>query len=309
MGAILQEKKTIVLCGASGLIGKALVKALEDKGYRCRRLVRRQPRDEQEIFWDPYAGKIDSAGLEGCHGVINLSGESIVDFRWTQSKKQRIYDSRVVVSRFLAESIASLKARPSVYLQACAIGIYGDQGIAELDEDARLSSDFIGNLCKDWELQAEKISDSGVRTVCFRLGVVLSSKGGVLARMKLPFSLGLGGRLGSGKQFFSWVDIEDVVAAFVFGITKQSLSGAVNLVAPNPVPNSVFTKELARVLGRPAFFPVPELLIRVLFGEMGDALFLTSCRVVPKKLISNGFRFSSPKLSECLQRQLHGRVS
>ena len=300
----MQEKKTIILCGASGLIGGTLVQALEDRGYVCRRLVRCQPESEQEIFWDPYAGQIELSRLEGCYGVINLSGENIAGLRWTDAKKQRIYNSRVLVSRFLSKSIESLKSKPAVYLQASAVGIYGDQGVVEIDEDAVLGSDFLAKLCQDWESESESVSNSGVRTICFRLGLVLSIQGGLLARLKLPFLFGLGGRLGSGVQFMSWVDIEDVVNAFVFGLEHQSLSGAVNLVAPYPVSNSIFTKELAAALRRPAVFPLPALLIRILFGEMGKALLLASCRVIPKKLKAEGFQFASPNLSRCLHQQL-----
>ncbi len=295
---------TVVITGASGLIGEKLTKAFEADGKRVLRAVRRDARGDQEISWDPANGTIDRERLEGVDAVVHLAGAGIADRRWSESYKKTILDSRVDGTTLIAETLASLENKPSVFACASAIGFYGDRGTAVLDESAPAGDGYLPEVCLQWERACEAARDAGIRTVNMRIGVVLSTEGGALAKMLTPFKLGGGGILGSGKQYFSWIELEDIVRAMQFVVDNQSLSGAVNLVAPNPVTNHDFTKTLGRVLSRPTILPMPTFAARLVFGEMADALLLASTRVVPDALTNAGFQFDHAELEPALRHIL-----
>ncbi len=296
---------TVVITGASGLIGKKLTEAFEADGKRVLRAVRREARNDQEISWDPAKGTIDSQQLEGAEAVVHLAGAGIADRRWSESYKKTILDSRVDGTTLIAETVANLDNKPSVFACASAIGYYGDRGTEILDESASAGDGYLPEVCLQWERACDAARDAGIRTVNMRIGVVLSTAGGALAKMLTPFKLGGGGILGSGKQFFSWIELADIVRAMQFVVENQSLSGPVNLVAPNPVTNHDFTKTLGKVLSRPTILPMPSFAARLAFGEMADALLLASTRVVPDALTSAGFRFEHAELEPALRHILN----
>ena len=295
----------ILVTGSSGLIGSALVPLLTSQGQSVTRLVRSKPTPgEAGIYWDPSTKTIDTLSLEGFDAVVHLAGENIAAGRWTAKQKARIRDSRVKGTRLLAESLARLARRPAVLLCASAIGYYGDRGEEVLQESSPSGSGFLAEVCREWEAAAEPAARSGIRVVNLRMGVVLSLKGGALATMLLPFRLGVGGRIGDGKQYMSWIAIDDVVGAFSFALRSAALSGPVNVVAPNPVTNAEFTKTLGRVLGRPTVFPMPAFAARLAFGEMADALLLASARLDPAKFLATGFKFRFTELEPALRHIL-----
>jgi uncharacterized protein (TIGR01777 family) len=294
----------VAISGASGLIGSALVSSLESEGHAVRRLVRRAARPgSDEIFFDPDAGRIEAEKLEGLCAVVHLAGENIAAGRWTAERKRRIRDSRVSGSRLIAETLAGLENRPSVLLNASAIGYYGDRGAEPLDESSPPGEGFLAATCEEWEQAAASAERIGLRVVRLRIGVVLSSKGGALKRMLPPFRLGLGGRLGNGRQFVSWIALCDVVRAIIFLLSRDDISGAVNGVAPAPVRNAEFTRILARILGRPAVLPVPAAALRLALGEMSSML-LASGRVLPQRLLRAGFSFERADLESALRSEL-----
>jgi len=299
---------TIVVTGASGLIGTKLVAALEADGKRVLRAVRREARGDHELSWDPAAGTIDRDKLEGIEGgidaVIHLAGAGIAAKRWTEAYKQLLIDSRVDGTTLIAETVASLDRKPRVFACASAIGYYGDRGDAELEESAACGDGFLPELCMQWERSCQAARDADIRTVNMRIGVVLSTEGGALKEMLTPFKLGGGGVLGSGRQYFSWISLDDVVRAIPFVVNNGSLSGPVNLVTPNPVTNREFTKTLGRVLSRPTVLPMPAFAARLLFGEMADPLLLASARVVPGALASAGFSYQHAELEPALRHLL-----
>jgi uncharacterized protein (TIGR01777 family) len=298
----------ILVTGSSGLIGSALVPVLTAEGHSVTRLVRSKPRPgEAGIYWDPSTETIDTSSLEGFDGVVHLAGENIAAGRWTAEQKARIRDSRVKGTRLLAESLARLARRPAVLLCASAMGYYGSRGEEVLKESSPAGSGFLAEVCREWEAAAEPAARRGIRVVSLRMGVVLSSKGGALATMLLPFRLGVGGRVGDGKQYMSWIAIDDVVGAFSFALRSETLRGPVNVVAPNPVTNAEFTKTLGRVLGRPTVFPMPAFAARLAFGEMADGLLLASARIEPAKLLVTGYAFRFAELEGAL-RHLLGRA-
>lgn len=297
----------ILVGGSSGLVGGALVPHLIKGGHQVVRLVRaRAAPGEAALFWEPAAGTLDSAALEGFDAVIHLSGESIAAGRWTEAKKARIRDSRVKSTELLAGTIARLSRPPGVLLCASAIGYYGDRGDEVLKEDSAPGKDFLAGVCQAWEVASEPAARKGVRVVRHRFGVILSAAGGALAKMLLPFRLGAGGRLGDGRQFMSWIAIDDVLGALDHALATKALRCPVNTVSPRPVTNAEFTAALGRVLRRPTILPMPAFAARLAFGEMAKALLLASQRVVPERLLASGHRFRYPDLEPVL-RHLLGR--
>src|SRR5262245_15181893 len=293
----------IAVTGASGLVGSALVPALRAGGHEVLRLVRREARGGDEVRWNPAARTIEAARLEGLDAVVHLSGENIADGRWTDAKKARLRSSRVGSTRFLSETLAGLTRKPSVLVSASAVGYYGDRGDAWLAENALPATDFFGELSVEWEAAAAHAAHAGIRVVHPRTGIVLSPAGGALAKMLLPFKLGIGGVLGSGRQYFSWIALDDVVGVVHHMLARSDLSGPVNACAPEPVTNAELTKTLGRVLGRPTFVPVPAFALRIAFGEVADAL-LASTRMRPERLLETGYRFRYPELEEALRHAL-----
>lgn len=289
----------IAVSGSSGLIGSALTGALEARGHTIKRLVRRPARGSDEISWDPAREQLDARALEGVDAVIHLAGENLAR-RWTAGARDRIRSSRVNGTTMLARALAAMPTKPRVMLSASAVGIYGNRGDEILDESSTLGNDFLASVCKDWEGATAPAADAGIRVVHLRTGVVLSRREGVLAKMLLPFRLGLGGRLGDGRQWMSWIALTDLVAALAFLLRAEPVSGAVNLVAPNPVMNAEFARTLAHVLGRPAVFPVPRFALTLLFGQMAEDTILSSQRVRAGRLLDNGFKFKLPTLDEAL---------
>jgi hypothetical protein len=265
------------------------------------RVVRRPPAPG-EVFWDPTRGRIDVAGLEGVDAVVHLAGESIAAGRWTAERKRRIRASRVDGTRLLAGALGQLTRKPAVLVSASAIGIYGDRNDEELDEGSAPGSGFLADVGRDWEAATETAAAAGIRVVLARMGIVLAREGGALGKMLPPFRLGLGGPLGRGSQWMSWITREDAVAAILATLERPGLAGPVNTVAPAPVTNAEFTRLLAAAVSRPALFPVPALALELLFGEMAREALLASQRVVPRKLLAAGFRFADPVLGPALRR-------
>ena len=293
----------IALSGSSGLIGSQLARSLEQQGHDVRPLVRRAARTPREISWNPVTAFIDTARLEGVNAVIHLAGENIAQ-RWTAGVKRRVRDSRVNGTRLLASAIASVAARPAVMLSGSAIGIYGNRGDETLDENSVAGTDFLAAVCQEWEAATELASAAGTRVVHLRTGLVLSRQGGALAKLLPPFRLGVGGRLGTGRQWMSWIAIADYTAAVAFLLRNGSHAGAFNLVAPNPVTNSEFTRVLGAVLGRPARLVVPPFALRLAMGQMADDTLLGSQRVRPRRLLESGFGFSFPTIESALRAEL-----
>ena len=295
----------ILVTGATGLVGSALIQSLTSSGHSVVRLVRSQASpDRSDVRWDPNAGTIDKAGLEGLDAVVHLAGENIAEGRWNEEKKRRIRDSRVKGTRLLCETIAQLERPPKVLVSASAIGYYGDRGDEVLREDSKPGTDFLSDVCREWEAATEPAKQKGIRVVNLRIGVVLSSAGGALAKMLTPFQLGVGGKLGNGEQYISWITLDDLIGVIYYTLTNDALSGPVNAVAPNPVTNLEFTKSLGRVLSRPTIFPMPAFAVRLAFGEVADALLLSSTRVQPARLQENGYQFKYPELEDGLRQVL-----
>ena len=294
----------VAVSGATGLVGSALAPRLTSQGHDVVPLVRRAPRPgESAIAWDPEAGTIDRSGLEGYDAVVHLAGENVFG-RWTAAKKQRIRDSRVKGTRLLSEALAGLARRPRVLLAASAIGYYGDRGAKELTEEGGPGDDFLAQVARDWEAATAPAAQAGIRVVNLRFGVVLTPTGGALAKMLPPFRVGLGGHVGSGKQFFSWIALDDALDAILHALTVTSLAGPLNLTAPSPVTNREFAKTLGRVLGRPAVVPVPAFALRIAFGAEGADMLLSGQRVLPARLLTSGFRFRYGELEAALRHLL-----
>lgn len=292
----------LLISGASGLIGSALVRASASGGHAVLRLVRRRPQGAQEIAWDPLRPVAPNL-VSGFDAVIHLSGESVVG-RWTRAKRRRIRDSRVLSADNLARALARAEMKPSVLVSASAVGFYGDRGDEVLTEASAAGEGFLPTVCREWEAASHAASAAGIRVVHLRIGIVLSREGGALPPMLLPFRLGLGGRIGSGRQWWSWIHLDDLVAAVFDILENRNLRGAVNAVSPNPVSNAEFTQNLARVLGRPAIFTVPEFAVRFALGEFADEGLLASARVFPGQLLQSGFRFRHPVLELALKNLL-----
>jgi uncharacterized protein (TIGR01777 family) len=303
----LKPPLKIVISGSSGLIGSALVPFFTTGGHRVTRLVRRKPvPGKNESYWDPYKKIIDKDIINGADAVIHLSGDNIGQGLWTDKKKKLIIESRMVPTSLIAETCAGVKKPPGVFISASAMGYYGHRGDEILTEESGPGSGFVPEVCTGWEAAAAPAVEGGVRTLFLRLGVVLSPEGGALKRLLLPFSMGAGGRIGEGRQYMSWLTIDDVLGAVLHLISHKKISGPVNLVTPGPVTNREFTRILSRVLKRPAFFHLPGPLIKTIFGEMGREILLGSTRVNPGKLLNSGYEFRHPDLEEAL-RYILGR--
>jgi uncharacterized protein (TIGR01777 family) len=291
----------ILVSGSSGMVGTALVSALAGAGHTVCRLMRPQgapgegPKDGFAVSWNPATGELGGAGV-GPDAVVNLAGASIADGRWSPARKELLRSSRIDTTRALVNALAKMNSRPGVFVSASAIGFYGDRGDEILTEESKPGTDFLPGLAQDWEAEALKAEALGIRVVLARIGIILARQGGALPKMLTPFRLGAGGRLGSGKQWMSWIALEDVVGALRMAIESNSARGATNFVAPNAVQNSEFTKVLAKAVHRPALFPAPAFALRLALGEMADALLLSSQRVVPQRLEKLGYRFLHPDL-------------
>ena len=292
----------IVISGSSGLIGSALASSLADAGNEFIRLVRRRrDADSSTAYWDPAAGAIETSRLEGADAVVHLAGESIAAGRWSADKKRRIRDSRVDGTRLLSETLADLDHMPAVLVSASAVGIYGDRGDELLTERSELGHGFLAEVGAEWEAATEPARTAGIRVVNLRIGVVLAAGGGALAAMQPVFRLGLGGPLGPGTQYMSWIELDDLVRAIEHVLSAEELEGPVNAVAPMPVTNRVFSRTLGRVLGRPVILFVPSAALRLAFGEMAQETLLASARVSPERLTASGFAFDHPELEGALR--------
>ena len=292
--------RTILVAGASGLIGRALIPALANEGHRVLRLVRRQPRAADELRWNPAAHLFDERQLKEIDVIINLAGEPI-DHRWTTSRRRRIRDSRVAGTDTIVEAIGRT-GRAITLINASAVGFYGDMGDRVLDETREHGRGFLAEICRQWEGAARRAEKYGARVVMMRSGIVLSSNGGALERMLLPFRFGVGGRLGNGRQWTSWIALDDMVRAIAWIIEHREIAGPVNMTSPNPVTNGQLARTIGRVMHRPALFPVPGFVLGMMFGEMADEMLLASQRVVPTVLLKSGFDFRSPTIDEALGR-------
>ncbi|MFZ2633112.1 MAG: TIGR01777 family oxidoreductase [Desulfosalsimonadaceae bacterium] len=303
--ANLIQPLNILVSGASGLLGSVLIPFLTTGGHRVMQLVRRQPdKTKGEIFWNPSAGKLNLDAAGKIDAVIHLSGENIGEGRWTLAKKRRIIDSRTKTTGLIAETIARMKTPPKVFLCASAIGYYGDRGDALLDESDISGRDFISDVCKQWEASANPAIQAGIRTVNLRIGIVFSPQGGALGKLLPPFRMGIGGKIASGRQYMSWISIDDAVGAIHHTMLHDQITGPVNLVSPNPATNLEFTRTLARVLSRPAYFTVPKMAIEAVFGEMGRETILSSTRVRPFVLETTGYPYRHPDLETALRHLL-----
>jgi hypothetical protein len=299
----------IAVTGASGLIGGALVRALAAAGHRVDRVGRRPPaRGTTDIVWDPERGQLDARALQGVHGVVHLAGESVAG-RWTGAVKERIRRSRVEGTRLLVAALAGLAPRPRVLVAASAVGFYGDRGDEPLTEASPPGAGFLPEVCRAWEAATEPAREAGIRVVSLRIGLVLAAEGGALPPILRPFRLGLGGVVGSGNQYWSWIALADLVRVIEKALEDPALAGPVNAVAPDPVTNRAFTRALGRVLRRPTPLPVPAAAVRLLLGEMGQALLLASARVLPRRLEAAGFRYRYPELEGALRAAVRGEPS
>ena len=291
----------VLITGSTGLLGTELQRSFTEKGYDLLLASRKEPKDEHHIQWSIEDGFTDPDKLEGVDVVVHLAGENVSGLRWTDEKKKAIRDSRVLGTRNVVDAISKLKNKPKVFVASSAIGFYGERGDEEVTESSAAGDNFLAQVCKEWEAESRRAEDAGIRTVLLRTGIVLSKDGGALATMLTPFKLGVGGVVGSGKQWMSWISLEDEIAVINYVIENENIRGAVNAVSPNPVTNHDFTKTLGDVLYRPTFLPLPEFAVSMIFGEMGDALLLASTKVMPKRLEDAGFEFKHPNLKEAIE--------
>jgi uncharacterized protein len=289
----------VLITGSSGLVGGALVSALRASGHDVKRLVRGKVTAPDQISWNP-AEPLAPESVSGFDAVIHLAGESIAA-RWTEAKKRRIVESRVPATRHLATALSKAQPRPRLFICASAIGYYGNRGDEILSEDSASGQGFAAELCRQWEAAAQSVATAGIRVVQIRTGIVLSAAGGALAKMLPPFRMGVGGNVGNGRQWMSWIDLRDVVGAIQHLLKTDSVSGPVNMVSPHPVRNAEFTKTLASALHRPAIFPMPAFAARLAFGQMADELLLASQRVQPANLLASGYVFQWPDLGPSLR--------
>lgn len=291
----------ILVSGMSGPIGTALLPTLKSNGARIARLTRKSGKyysSDEQIPWNP-AEPISPESVSGFDAVVHLAGESIAG-RWTDAKKQEIRESRVIGTTYLAQALARSKHKPQVFVCSSAIGFYGDRGDELLNEQSTSGTGFLSEVCREWEMAAQPAADAGIRTISMRTGIVLTPKGAALGKMLLPFKMGVGGRIGNGHQWMSWIDIRDLVGAIHHMIKNDLLHGPVNMVAPKPVTNVEFTRTLASVLSRPAIFPVPAFVVKLAFGEMGETVLLGSQRVEPAQLLGSGYPFRFSELQASL---------
>lgn len=298
----------ILISGSTGLVGSALANSFVEEGHEVVRLVRHESSlSAPEIEWHPNHGRIDPQRLEGFDTVIHLAGESIASGRWNDEKKRTIRESRTKGTLLLSETLAQLSRPPSVFISASAIGYYGNRGDEQLTETSPPGNDFLSSVCVEWEQATRPASEKGIRTVLARFGIILDREGGALAKMLPPFRMGVGGRVGDGRQWMSWITLDDVVGALKFISRDAAVSGPVNFVAPKPATNAEFTHTLGRVLSRPTIFPMPAFAARLVFGEMADALLLSSQKVEPTILENRGFAFYWPRLEPALEHLLRRR--
>jgi uncharacterized protein (TIGR01777 family) len=299
----------VIVTGSTGLVGQALVRALISEGHSITRLVRggaqtfRAP-NSVAVNWDPLQGTVDTGELEGHDAAVHLAGESVADGRWTDEKKRRILDSRKVGTRFLAETLAGLQEKPKVLVSASATGFYGNRGAEKLVEESASGDDFLSEVCREWEKATLPASQAGIRVVNLRIGIVLAAEGGALQKMLTPFKMGVGGKVGSGEQYMSWITLGDLIGVIKHAITNERVRGPVNAVAPNAVTNAEFTKALGHALGRPTIFPMPAFAARLAFGEMADALLLAGARVEPARLRETGYKFEHTEIGGALRDAL-----
>jgi uncharacterized protein (TIGR01777 family) len=307
----LQAKRlppTITISGATGMIGSALVTRLREGGHRVRRLVR-SARDAQpgDVRWDPASETLDARVLEGSDAIVHLAGAPIAR-RWTTEHKREIRESRLRGTELIARAVAAMEVKPRVVLSGSAVGYYGDRGDELLDESSAPGNDFLGTLAREWEGAAAPIADAGVRLVLLRTGIVLAPDGGALEKLLLPFKLGVGGPIGGGRQWMSWISLDDHLGAMEHALFTDTLAGPVNLVAPNPVTNATFATTLGRVLKRPALLPLPGFALELVYGEMAHATLLAGQRALPKALMASGFEFQHPTLEQALRTVLNSRI-
>lgn len=299
------NQKHILISGASGFIGSHVADHATQNGYDVARMVRSKDAvKEGDVYWRPSENEIDRNALEGRDAVVHLAGESLIG-RWTAEKKARIRDSRVEGTKLLCRTLAECKQPPRVLISASAVGIYGDRGDELLDESSAPGNDFLAQVGQEWEAATQPAKDAGIRVVLLRIGMVLGPDGGALGQMLLPFRLGIGGRLGSGRHYMSWIAIQDLARIIIFCIENEQIDGPVNAVSPNPVRNFEFTKTLGRVMSRPTVLPVPAFALRLIFGQLADALLLASQRVTPAKLQDLEFSFEYIDLENALRSMLH----
>jgi uncharacterized protein len=293
--------RKMLLSGASGMLGKALAMELSRQGATILKLVRRDPKTQDEIHWDPMQSKIaDEGRLESLTAAFHLSGANVSSRRWTAKYKREMTESRVNTTRFLAETLARQKQPPNVLITASAVGFYGNRGNEILDENSAAGHGYFPDLCAAWEAAAQPTVDAGIRVVHLRFGVVIGPDGGALARLAPMFRLGIGGKLGNGQQWMSWVSETDAINAALFALDHDQISGSYNTVAPNPVTNSEFTRDLAKAVHRPAILPAPAFALKLVFGEMAEEALLASTRAIPTRLLQAEFRFTHPTLPEAL---------
>jgi uncharacterized protein len=295
----------IIISGASGFVGSALTRALRAERHDVWHLVRRgKSLAPQEIRWDPPSAQVDVPALEAADAIVHLSGASVADGRWTEARKQALRSSRIDSTRVLVDSLLRLRERPKAFVCASAVGYYGNRGEQILTEASEPGRDFLSLLARDWEAEANRAAQAGIRTALMRFGVILSHEGGALPQMVRPFQFGVGGRIGSGRQWLSWIALEDVISIMQLAIASPSLKGPVNVVAPEPVRNADFARVLGRVLHRPAIIPAPKFALRLALGEMADALLLSSQRVLPEQLLKAGYAFRYKDLESALRAVL-----
>lgn len=291
----------ILVTGGSGFVGSSLVPYLVDKGYVVSKLVHSPAFMPGMLTWNPDEGQLDPTPLEGFDAVIHLAGESIADSRWSEDKKKKILDSRVIGTRLLCQTFAKLKRPPKVFISASAIGYYGCRGDTVLTEESSSGQGFLAEVCREWEIASQSATKLGIRVVNPRIGMILSADGGALKQMLLPFKFCLGGRLGSGEQYMSWIAIDDVLGALTLALSRESMKGPINLVSPHSITNAEFTRVLGEVLHRPTLIPLPAFAARLVFGEMADELLLCSARVEPSRLEQEGYQFLYPNLKDALR--------
>lgn len=293
----------IAIAGSSGLVGSALIPILQSDGSQITRLVRSSPKPG-EIEWHPNQDKVSALSLEGFEAIINLAGENIAGGRWTDDQKRKIRDSRMNGTHLLSEAIAQMKSKPRVFICASATGIYGDRDDETLDEQSESGGGFLAGVCREWEQATQPASKAAVRVVNLRMGPILAREGGMLSKLLTPFKMGMGGKVGSGKQYISWVALDDAVNAIKLAIDDESIHGPINIVSPNPVTNEEFTKTLGHVLNRPTALAMPAFAARLAFGEMADEMLLASQRVLPKRLTQAGFQFQYPTLENAMRKYI-----
>ena len=294
----------VLVTGATGLVGSSLGPLLTTQGHELFRLVRKAPSEANDIPWDPAAGTLHAARLDGLDAVVHLAGENIAGARWTTSVKRKLRDSRVQPTRLLCETLAALPRKPKVLICASAIGYYGDRGLQPLSENSGPGEGFLPDLCVEWEAACQPALEAGIRVVHLRTGIVLSPQGGALQKMLLPFQCGVGGVIGSGRQYWSWIALDDLIGSILHCLQHEDVAGPVNGTAPFPVTNYEFTKTLGGVLGRPTVLPVPAFAAKLALGEMANDLLLSSARVLPEQLERTGYKFRFPRLEGALRHLL-----